>query len=106
MELRFVSWSCTLTRIYTHTPHHSLTLSPTAPQPMPQIPKLAPVKFNALTIEACVHHKFVKYVTSWYLQQFEVDAHSHTARRQEQLGMIGMPTKQQDTEYALRWLQP
>ena len=73
---------------------------------MPQIPKLPPVKFNALTIEACVHRKFVKHVTSRHLQQFELDAHSHTPRRQEQLGMTGMPMKQHDTAYALGWLQP
>ena len=96
----------THTHTYMHThPHHSLTLSPTAPQPMPQILKLPPIKFNVLTIEACVHRKFVKHVTSRHPQQFELDAHSRTPRRQEQLGVTGMPTKQHDTAYALGWLQ-
>ena len=72
---------------------------------MPQIPKLPPVKFNPLIIEACVHRKFIQYVTSRHLQQFELDAHSRTHRRQEQLGVTGMPMKQHDTAYALGWLQ-
>ena len=73
---------------------------------MPQIPKLPPLKFNALTVEACVYRKFVKHVTSQHLQQFELDARSLTPSRQEQLRMTGMPTKQHDTAYALGWLQP
>ena len=72
---------------------------------MPQIPKLPPIEFNVLTIKACVHRKFVKHVTSRHLQRFELDAHSCTPRRQEQLGIKGMPTKQHDTAYALGWLQ-
>ena len=87
------SHSPTLIRTHTHKLRHSFASSPTALQPNPQIPKLPPVKFNALTIEACVHRKFVKHITSRHLQQFELDAHSHTPRRQEQLGVTGMPTK-------------
>ena len=59
------------THTYTHT--RPITLSPTAPQPMPQIPKLPLIKFNVLSIEACVHHKFVKYITSQHLQVSPVD---------------------------------
>ena len=92
--------------MYTHTPHHSLTLSPTPPQPTLQISKLPPVKFNAQTVEACVDRKFVKYITSQHLQIIKLDAHSHTPRRQEQLGVTGVPMKQHDTAHALGWLQP
>ena len=91
--------SPTLTRI--HTPHHSLPLSPTPLQPTSQIPELPPIKFNALTVKVCMHHKFVKYVTGWYLQQFELDTHSHTPRRHEQLGVTGMPSNQHDTAHVL-----
>ena len=57
-------------------------------------------------VEACVHRKFAKHVTSQHLQQFELDAHSRTAMRQEQLGITDIPTKQHDTAYALVWIQP
>ena len=53
-----------------------------------------------------MHRKFVKHVTSRHPQQFELDARSCTPRRQEQLVVTGMPTKQHDTAYALGWLQP
>ena len=66
--------SPTLTR-HTHKLRHSLVNSPTALQPTPQIPKLPPVKFNALKVEACMDRKFVRYVTGQYLKQFELDAH-------------------------------
>ena len=91
----------------------TLTSAPMHLQPKPRklqvyngISKPPSVQFYKLTVEACMHRKFVKHVTSQRPQQFELDAHSRTPRRQEQLGVTGMPTKQHDTAYALGWLQP
>ena len=95
----------TQTHMYTCTPHHSLALSPTPLQPIPQIPKLPPVKFDALTVEVCMHCKFVKHITGQHLQKFELDTYSCTFRRQKQLGITGMPIKQHDTAHVLGWLQ-
>ena len=35
--------------------------------------------------------KLVRHITGQHLKQFELDVHSHTPRKQEQLGMSGMP---------------
>ena len=83
--------SPTLTCTQTHKLRQSLANSPTALQPTPQIPKLPPVKFNALKVEACMVRKLVRQVTGQHLKQFELDAHSRTPRKQEQLGVSGMP---------------
>ena len=84
--------SPTLTRTQTHKLRHSLANSPTALQATHQIPKLPLVKFNALKVEACVDHKLARHVTEQHLKQFELDAHSRTPRKQEQLGVSGMPS--------------
>ena len=84
--------SPTLTRTQTHKLHQSLANSPTALQPTPQTPKLPPVKFNALKVEACMDRKLVRHVTGQHLKQFELDTHSRTPRKQEQLGVSGMPS--------------
>ena len=84
--------SPTLTRIQIHKLHQSLANSLTALQPTPQTPKLPPVKFNTLKVEACMDQKLVRHVTGQHLKQFELDAHSRTPRKQEQLGMSGMPS--------------
>ena len=36
--------------------------------------------------------KLVRHVTGQHLKQFELDAHSRTSRKQEQLGVSGMPS--------------
>ena len=81
-----------LTHTQTHKLRQSLANSPTALQPTPQTPKLPPVKFNALKVEACMDRKLVRHVTGQHLKQFELDTHSRTPRKQEQLGMSGMPS--------------
>ena len=68
-------------------PHHSLALSPSPLQLTPHIPKLPPVKFNALKVEACMNCKFVRHITGKHFKQFELDAHSRTPRRQDQPGI-------------------
>ena len=82
----------TLTHTQTHKLRQSLANSPTALQPTPQTPKLPPVKLNTLIVEACMDSKLVRHVTGQHLKQFELDAHSRTPRKQEQLGMSGMPS--------------
>ena len=82
----------TLTRTQTHKLRQSFANSPTALQPTPQTPKLPPVKFNTLKVEACMDRKLVRHVTGQHLKQFELDTHSHTPRKQEQLGVSGMPS--------------
>ena len=83
--------SPTLTRTQTHKLRQSLANSPTALQPTPQTPKLPAVKFNVLKVEACTDRKLVRHVTGQHLKQFELDAHSRTPRKQEQLSISGMP---------------
>ena len=83
--------SPTLTRTQTHKLRQSLANSPTALQPTLQIPKLPPIKFNTLKVEACMDRKLVRHVTGQHLKQFELDTHSRTPRKQKQLGMSGMP---------------
>ena len=70
------------------------------------VPKLPPVKFNMLKVEACMDCKFVRQVTGQNFKQFELDDHSCTPTRQGQLGVTGMSTNQHDTAHALGWLQP
>ena len=53
-----------------------------------------------------MHGKFVRHIIGQHLKHFELDAHSCTPSRKEQLGVSGMPTNQHDTAHALGWLQP
>ena len=79
-------------QVHTHKLRHSLANSPTALQPTPQIPKLPPVKFNSLKVETCMDCKLVRHITGQHLKQFELDTHSRTPRKQEQLSVSGMPS--------------
>ena len=82
----------TLICTQTHKLRQSFANSPSALQPTHQTPKLPPVKFSALKVEACMDHKLVRHVTGQHLKQFELDAHSLTPGKQEQLGVSGMPS--------------
>ena len=93
-------------QVYAHAPHHSLPLSPSPLQHTPQNPKLPPIKFNMLKLEACMDRKFVRRVIGLHLKEFELDTHSYTPRRQEQLSISGMPMNQHNTAHALGWLKP